>query len=148
MPSKTEHFKEFSIVQGDIKVNVNLSRFSKQYQEAQFWLDSQIMTDMVPHMPHQTNAFINVTRAQSASLAGSGRVIAAAPPAGRFLYEGKVMIDPVTKSPWARPGAKKIVTDKDLTYSNPNAVPHWFDKAKKENLKSWVDGTKRKAGGR
>lgn len=147
MASRMQHFKGFSIVQGNIKVNVDLSRFEHQYQEAQFWLDSQVMTDMVPYMPHQTGTFINVTRAMSAALAGGGEVVAAAPPMGRFLYEGKVMVDPVTKSPWARKGAKKVVTERDSTYSNPKATPHWFDTAKQNHGKVWVDGVKKRAGG-
>lgn len=147
MANKIKHFPKFSIVNGDVKVKVNLARFERQYQEAQFWLDSQIMTDMVPYMPMQTGAFINLTRAQSAALAGSGEVVAAAPPTGRFLYEGKVMVDPVTNSPWARKGAKKIETDRDLKYSNPKATPHWFDTAKERHEKAWVGGVKKRAGG-
>ena len=141
------HFKDISVVNGDIKVNVNLSRFSKQFQEAQFALDSQIMHDMEPLMPRQTGSFISLTRARSAALAGTGEVCAAAPPMGRFLYMGKVMVDPETGSPWARPGAKKVVTERPLTYSNPQAVPHWFDRAKELHEKEWVEIVKEKAGG-
>lgn len=141
------HFKNVSVVSGDIKVNVNLSRFSKQFQEAQFALDSQIMNDMEPLMPRQTGSFISLTRARSAALAGTGEVYAAAPPMGRFLYMGKVMVDPETGSPWARPGAKKIVIERPLTYSNPQAVPHWFDRAKELHEKEWVEIVKNKAGG-
>lgn len=141
------HFKDISVVNGDIKVNVNLSRFSKQFQEAQFALDSQIMHDMEPLMPRVTGTFIGITRARSAALAGSGVVYAAAPPYGQFLYEGKVMVDPDTGSPWARPGAKKVVKERPLTYSNPQAVPHWFDRAKELHVKEWVEIVKEKAGG-
>ena len=147
MASKTFHFPGFSLVQGDIKVDVSLNRFEKQFQEAQYYLDSQIMNDMVPYMPHRDGNFVNVTRLQSAALAGSGKVVAAAPPMGRFLYEGKVMVDPVTGSPWARKGAKKVVTERPLTYSNPKATPHWFDTAKDAHGKAWVKGVKRIAGG-
>lgn len=134
-------------MQADIKIKVSFARFEKQYRDAQFWLDSQIMTDMVPYMPMQTGTFVNITRAQSAALAGSGEVVAAAPPYGRFLYEGKVMVDEVTGSPWARKGAKKIVTDRDLKFSNPKATPHWFDTAKEKHGKAWVKSVKKIAGG-
>ena len=97
-----------------IELDVDLSRVEKQYEKAQYTLDSMVMTSMEPYMPKRTGVFVNVTKAMSAAIAGSGTVIAAAPPFGRFLYEGKVMVDEVTGSPWARPGAKKIVTDKDL----------------------------------
>lgn len=134
----------------NLEMRINLSRFEKQFQDAQYALDSMVMTDMKPFMPHQTGTFINVTSAQSAAIAGSGTVIAAAPPMGRFLYEGKVMVDPLTGSPWARPGAKKIVIDKDLKYDashNPKVTDHWFDEAKKNHGKSWVKAVKKNAGG-
>lgn len=131
----------------DIELDVDLSRFEKQYGKAQYALDSMIMTSMQPYMPHQTGTFINVTKAMSAAIAGSGTVIAAAPPMGRFLYEGKVMVDEKNGSPWARPGAKKVVTDRDLKYSNPKATPHWFDTAKENHGDSWVRAVKKIAGG-
>lgn len=131
----------------NVKMEVNLSRHEKQYEKAQFALDSMVMTSMEPYMPMNTGMFRNVTKAMSAALAGSGKVVAAAPPMGRFLYEGKVMVDEQTGSPWARPGAKKVVTDRDLTYSNPRATPHWFDTAKKNHGASWVKVAKRYAGG-
>ena len=130
-----------------VDMHIDLGRFEKQYHKAQYELDSTVMKDMVPYMPHDTGTFINVTKAMSAALAGTGKVVAAAPPMGRFLYEGKVMVDPVTNSPWARPGAKKVVTDRDLKYSNPKATPHWFDTAKEKHGKSWVKLVKKEAGG-
>ena len=129
---------------------IDLDRFERQYNKAQFGLDSMVMTDMVPYMPMQTGTFINVTKAMSAALAGSGKVVAAAPPMGRFLYEGKVMVDPETNSPWARKGAKKIVTEKDLQYkknAHPKATDHWFDAAKKAHGEEWVNYVKKVAGG-
>ena len=134
----------------DIELDVDLSRFEKQYGKAQYMLDSMVMASMKPYMPHRTGVFRNVTEAMSDAIAGSGTVIAAAPPFGRFLYEGKVMVDPVTNSPWARPGAKKIVTDKDLEYDkshNPKVTDHWFDEAKKNHGKSWINAVKKEAGG-
>ena len=147
MASRTLHFPGFSIVSGYIKADVSLNRFEKQFQKAQFWLDGQVMNDMVPYMPHRDGTFVNLTRMRSAALQGTGKVVAGAPPQGRFLYEGKVMVDPVTGSPWARKGAKKVVTERPLTYSNPKATPHWFDTAKDAHGKSWVKGVKRIAGG-
>lgn len=145
--STTKHFPKFSIVKGDVKVKVDLARFERQYLDAQYELDSQIMQSMMPYMPLQTRNFIQRTCAESAALAGSGVVCAGVPPMGRFLYEGKVMVDPETSSPRARKGAKKVVTDKDLTYANSKAAPHWFDTAKKNHGKAWVNTVKKIAGG-
>lgn len=134
----------------DIELEVDLSRFEKQYGQAQYALDSAVMAGMVPYMPHQTGTFVNVTRAMSAAIAGSGNVIAAAPPFGRFLYEGKVMVDEETGSPWARPGAKKVVTGKSLKYfkgHHKKVQSHWFEAAKKRYGPSWVKLAKNIAGG-
>ena len=134
----------------DIELEVDLTRFNKQYGDAQYALDSAVMTSMQKYMPLRDGVFRNVTNSMSAALAGSGTVVAAAPPFGRFLYEGKVMVDPETNSPWARKGAKKVVTDKDLNYDkshNPNVTDHWFDTAKENHLNEWIKKAKKKAGG-
>lgn len=151
MASKTFHFPSFSIVKGDIKVNVSLNRFEKQFQEAQYCLDGQVFTDMEKYMPFRDGNMRNVSAIMSRSMQGSGQVIAGAPPYGRFLYEGKVMVDPVTGSPWARAGAKKVVTDRDLVFdktAHPRATDHWFDAAKEQYVKSWAKGVKKRAGGK
>lgn len=144
---KYNYVKEDSGRSATIKVDVDLSRFEKQYAKAQYILDSAVMTSMEPYMPHRTGVFINITKALSAAIAGSGTVIAAAPPMGRFLYEGKVMVDEQTGSPWARPGARKVVVDKELSYSRDTATPHWFKTAKEKHGKSWVSAVKNSAGG-
>ena len=144
------YVKEDSGRNASIELDIDLSRFEKQYCKAQFALDSMVMASMVPYMPMRTGTFINVTKAMSAAIAGSGNVVAAAPPFGRFLYEGKVMVDPETNSPWARPGAKKIVTNKDLDYdknAHPKVIDHWFDTAKANHCDSWVEAVKNIAGG-
>ncbi len=139
-----------------IELEVDLSRFEKQYEDAQYVLDSMVMASMVPYMPHRDGVFIDVTRAMSESLAGSGTVVAAAPPFGRFLYEGKVMVDEVTGSPWARKGAKKVLVSEfsgetkakeNITYSNRDATDHWFETAKKKHLDEWLKEVKETAGG-
>lgn len=131
-------------------MEIDLDRFERQFNEAQYLLDSMVMDSMVRFMPMQTGTFINVTRAMSSAIAGTGKVYAAAPPMGRFLYEGLVMVDPVTMSPFARKGVKKVVTDRKLVlnaHAHPNAEDHWFDAAAKADGKRWVVKVKRKAGG-
>ena len=150
MPSKTKHFPSFSIVNGDVQIKVDLSRFERQFRDAQEKLDMAIMESMIPFMPKQTGNFIDRTIIMSTALAGTGIVVAAAPPMGRFLYEGLVMVDPVTGSAWAREAAEKVVTSKAIDYfkgANPQVTDHWFDAAKKADLKDWVSLVKKTAGG-
>ena len=145
-------------------MGIDLSRFEGQYSKAQYALDSMVMTSMVPYMPMDTGTFINVTRGMSAAIAGSGKVVAAAPPMGRFLYEGKKMVDATTgkgpsmvpagpggeRVPRFRKGATLMATDKPLNYSrhaHPNVTDHWFETAKKNHGDVWVKQTKKLAGG-
>lgn len=62
-------------------------------------------------------------------------------PYARFLYFGKLMIDPVTGSSWARRGTKKVLTNKDLVFTkaiHPQAQSHWFEASKSLNLPKWI----------
>lgn len=141
------HYRDRNI-RADLEID--LGRFEGQYSRAQYLLDSMVMNDMIPYMPMQTAQFMNVTRAMSASIAGSGKVVAAAPPFGRFLYNGKVMVGEQSGSPWAKKGERKVVTDRNLEYyrgRHPQARSHWFDAAKKKNQKKWIRQTRNTAGG-
>ena len=131
-------------------MEIDLSRFEGQYSRAQYELDSMVMTSMVPYMPMQTGTFINVTRGMSQAIAGSGKVVAAASPMGRFLYEGNVMVGERTKSAYAAKGEKKVAIERKLQYSraaHPGVTDHWFDTAKKYHGKTWIRKTKQTAGG-
>lgn len=159
MASKIHHFKGFSVVDGDVKVKIDMSRFEEQYRKAQYQLDGAVMNSMVPFMPMETGTFVNVTRAASAAVQGYGRVFAAYGPQGRFLYEGKGMVDEKTGSSWARKGAKKVLVSQysgktrakeALTYTktkHPAAQAHWFDAAKEKDGETWIREVKETAGG-
>ena len=138
-----ERFPDYHFDQGGVTIRVSMGRTNKNLARAQIWLEQQVMNDMLPVMPLRTGSFQQRTRAMNTVMLGSGQVWAAAPPYGRFLYGGKVMVDSVTGSPWARKGAKKVVTGRDLTFSRPGAVPRWFEVAKASNLGAWKNGVKR-----
>jgi hypothetical protein len=132
------------------EMSIDLKRFEGQYSKAQYFLDSMVMDSMVPYMPMQTGTFINVTRGMSQAVAGSGKVFAAAPPFGRFLYEGKVMVGERTGSAFAEKAVRKVTTERPLQYSrhaHPQVTDHWFDTAKINHGKVWVRKTKEMAGG-
>ena len=168
MAQKTIHFKKYSIVKNGVTVKLDLSRFEKQFVQAQYQLDGQVMSSMVPFMPMVTGQFIDVTKEASASIQGSGQVYAAFGPQGRYLYEGKVMVDSQTgKGPRKiygkdgsfiglrfRKGAKLKEPKRPLRYMgrdyigpHPDVTDHWFDAAKKKDGKRWVANVKRTAGG-
>ena len=144
---------------GNMTLDLSLDRLEKQFQRAQYDLDSTIMTDMEVFMPKQDGTFVNATKAMSQAIAGSGRVVAAAPPFGRFLYYGKTMVDVETGSPFARLAAKKVLVSQfggktnakenlDLSRGiNPRAQAEWFEVAKKYYGKVWIRKAEKTAGG-
>ena len=154
--SKTHHFKNISIVKSGIKLELDMSRMERNINNAQRVLDEAVMTSMEPLMPLDgPGNFIDRTKIESASLAGTGVVVAAAGPYGRFLYEGKTMVDEKTGSPWARKAAKKVLVSQysgktkakeKLTYSRSGATSHWFDKAKVKDCDNWIDQVKEELG--
>lgn len=146
----TEHFGPFSVEHADVTIKIDLSRLSENIDRAQYWLDTQVMTDMVPYMPIITGNFIDRTKATSEAWAGTGKVCAGAPPMGRFLYEGIVMVGETSGSPWAMKGEKKVVTDRPIQYTttfHPDVQAHWFDATKAAHIQEWTAGVKKIAGG-
>lgn len=141
-----KHFKDFSVEKMNVKIKLDMSGLDEAIQRAQYALDGAIMHSMIPFMPKVNGNFIQRTVAKSAAVQGTGIVYAGVGPEGRFLYEGKVMVDPVTGSTYARPGAKKIVTERELNYNklaNPDVQKEWFLTAKRKDMKEWEDAMNR-----
>lgn len=139
--------KGFDMVTEDIEVHVTMKPTTDRLNTAFRNLKTNIMNGMQPLMPFREGYLTKLTRAANTTLLDDERMYAAAGekaggvPYGRFLYNGKVMIGEKSRSPWARKDEKKIVTSKplDLAHSNnPNAVPFWFDEAKKRYMKQWL----------
>lgn len=144
--TRIHHFEGFSIKRAGIDIEIDMDRIENNLNRAQYELDSAVMTSMEPFMPMETGQFISVTKGMSAAVAGSGQVVAAAPPSGRFLYEGNAMVGKYSKSAWAKKGEKKITTGAKLTYTRGG--PKWFDKAKAKDGDNWVKIVKETAGGK
>ena len=141
-----KHFKDFSVEKMNVKIKLDMSGLDEAIQRAQYALDGAIVLSMIPFMPKVNGNFIQRTVAKSAAVQGTGIVYAGVGPEGRFLYEGKVMVDPVTGSTYARPGAKKIVTERELNYNklaNPDVQKEWFLTAKRKDMKEWEDAMNR-----
>ena len=140
--SEIQHFPNISYVGANFRINVSLDRFSQQFADAQQWLGDRVLEDSKAYMPHLTGGL-----QQRSHTEDGGKKVIFPGPYGRFQYGGKVMVDPVTGSPWARKGAKKVLTDRPLKYSNPQATDHWFDTAKAQHGEYWIAGVKQRAGG-
>ena len=155
------HFEKWSLVRGHIRINMNLKRFEKHFETAQWWLGEQVLQGCQALMPMSTGSLQQRSRSEKdllplkerSSLEDGGRRVVFPGPYARYLYMGRVMVDSVTgKGPRKIPtgpgeyvlrfrkGAKLKPTGRRLTYSNPEAVDHWFDEAKARNLPHWLRG--------
>lgn len=141
MPN-AKRIPDVSFVGDGFRVHIKLDRFSKQFAAAQQWLGDRVLEDCKPFMPFLTGGL-----QQRSHTENDGAQVVFPGPYARFLYGGKVMVDPVTGSPWARKGAKKVLTDRSLQYSQPLATDHWFDEAQAQHGEYWIKEVKKMGGG-
>jgi hypothetical protein len=101
---------------------------------AEHVLAEQIEKDNQPFVPAFTESITQRTRVDGSAVIYPG-------PYARFLYYGKVMVDPNTGSTYAPKGGTKVLTDRNLVFSkavHPQAQSHWFEASKAQNLDKWV----------
>lgn len=101
---------------------------------AEHILAQQIMKDTTPFVPALTGSLTQRTRVVGNEVIYPG-------PYARFLYNGKVMVDPATGSTYAPKGGTKVVTDRNLVFNttgHPQAQSHWFEASKAQNLEKWL----------
>lgn len=94
----------------------------------------QVRKDTSPYVPMLTGSLDKRTRADGSEVIYPG-------PYARYLYFGKLMVDPATGSSYASKGTTKVLTNKNLVFntaSHVQAQSHWFEASKAENLEKWV----------
>lgn len=134
-----------------MSIDISFDRLARYMSASQRALDEQILTDMVNYMPMQTGNLVHNTIMQNVENIGTGELILDTTDYARYLYHGKLMVDPETGSAWAQKGATKVLTDVDLTYStsaNSKAGSHWFERAKEERKRTWLKVARQAAGKR
>ena len=134
--SDMEHFEHVSYVHTNIAVDLRFDGLSAGLNKAQMWLAEQVLQDCRAVMPLLTGLLQQRSHTET-----NGRKVVFPGPYGRCQYMGKVMVDPETNSPWARKGAVKVVTDRDLRFAA--GVPHWAEVAQNEHGNGWAEGCKR-----
>ncbi len=149
------NFPKITYDSGVVHVTLDLRDCAERHKEAQKWLGDRVLDDSRACMPHLTGGL-----QQRSHTEDDGRKVVFPGPTAGYLYRGKVMVDSVTgKGPHKIPtgpgeyilrfrkGAKLVPTTRNLTYSNPQAVPEWFEHAKQLNKQFWIEGVAKKLGG-
>lgn len=109
-------------------------RLAEECTKAEHTVALQIRKDTSPHVPALTGSLDKRTRVDGSEVIYPG-------PYARYLYYGKLMVDPETGSSYAPKGTTKVLTDKNLVFNkamHTQAQSHWFEASKAENLEKWV----------
>nr|DAR06980.1 MAG TPA: Minor capsid protein [Caudoviricetes sp.] len=124
-----------------LKFNVHTSgldslreKVSSASDKAAHIVAMQVRKDTSPYVPALTGSLDKRTRVDGGEIIYPG-------PYARYLYFGKLMVDPATGSSYAQKGSTKVLTDKKLVFNKAmhgQAQSHWFEASKAENLEKWV----------
>jgi hypothetical protein len=97
-------------------------------------LAQQVAKDTSPFVPALTGSLDQRTQVVEDAVIYPG-------PYARFLYYGKVMVDPNTGSTFAPLGGSKVTTDRNLVFTkavHAQAQSHWFEASKAQNIDKWL----------
>ena len=124
-----------------LKFNVHTSgldslreKVSSASDKAAHIVAMQVRKDTSPYVPALPGSLDKRTRVDGGEIIYPG-------PYARYLYFGKLMVDPATGSSYAQKGSTKVLTDKNLVFNKAmhgQAQSHWFEASKAENLEKWV----------
>ena len=119
-------------IQFDVKVEINDAKLKSRVDRANEILANEAMKDTDKFVPKLTGTLSGGTRVSDGQIVYPG-------PYARYLYHGKLMVDPETGSSYARKGSTKTLTGKSINVakSNPMAQPEWFEVSKGLNLEKW-----------
>lgn len=129
------------------KLKLDFKPLGEKLDYAQDVLDAAVWNDVQKYMPVDTGALKSATNTLNVN--ERGRVWLYPPDSeyGHYQHEGVVYVDPITGkgafySPeygfWSRPGVTKVPSDRQLTYSQPDATAHWGETAFNNHADEWV----------
>lgn len=114
-------------------------RLAQASTAAEHALAERVATDTERFVPFVTGSLADRTKV-------IGNMIVYPAPMSRYLYFGKLMVDPETGSAWAKEGVSKVKTDRNLVFTrdfNADAQSHWFEASKAVNLEKWKKQAKK-----
>ena len=103
-------------------------------ERAEHILAIQVEKDTTPFVPALTGSMTQRTRVVGSDIIYPG-------PQSKYLYYGKLMVDPNTGSSYAPKGGTKVLTDRELVFTktmHAQAQSHWFEASKAQNLDKWL----------
>ncbi len=134
---------------GNVDIQLNTERLDRNLKEAQKLLNEQVVADCDPLIPFKQGALRNSVNYPQGIYGGE---IGYNTPYAHYQYDGIVYGPnyPIRDAQgnitgWYSP-PKKYPTGRQLTYHTPGTTDHFFEKAKEQHGKEWIDLVKRTAG--
>jgi len=127
-----------------VEIEIDLEKFGKKLDLAQNVLDAQVWNDVQKYMPMDTGNMIAETNILNQATRGEVYLYPPELDYGHYQYEGILYVDPVTGSPFATEGTKKVPANpvRNLTYQNSMAESHWGEVAIENHKNQWVQVVK------
>ena len=117
-----------------VKFEIPNDLLDKASEKAETAVAQQILKDTEPYVPALTGSLSQRAYTDGGAVVYPG-------PYARYLYHGKLMVDPTTGSSSAPKGGTKVLADKSLVFSrsmHPQAQDHWFEASKAQNGDKWI----------
>ena len=126
---------------GSVSIKLDTSRIEGNLERAQDKLDQQVLADIKRYMPaSQQHAMINATDIIEPGLISTNT------PYAHYQYIGLLRTDEQGRAVVGEGKKKPILTDIPLKHSGADAYSYWFEHAKQEHGKEWLELVKREAG--
>lgn len=127
----------------NIKVSMDkqgiLAKYSEANNKALKLLQGQVVSDCNKYAPEDQHILKRSAETHSRVLESFGNTelrLVWSTPYARYLYYGYLMIDPETRSSYAREGVRKLRTLRTLRYSKGGKL--WCQRAKERHMKDWT----------
>lgn len=124
------------IKDGNLQFDFDSRKMDAKLARSQKKLDAQILADCLPLVPFSQG-----------ELRSSGHIVEPGllqwdGPYAHYQYTGILYLTEDGRT-IAEKGEKKYPTDKNLKYHEPNTTDHWFEEAKRQYKKKWIDLTRK-----
>lgn len=127
---------------GSINITLDTKRLDNNILEAQKLLNEQVAADCEPYVPFSQGALRNNVRYPDGI---HGGIIEYDTPYAHYIYTGTLYLTKDGRS-FAQRYEKKYPTEKMLAYHEPGTGSKWFESAKEDHGREWINLVKKTAG--
>lgn len=143
-----------------MEIKLDLSSVKDELEKLDFLARNKVLkfaANEIMRLSDDYVPFDSGTLKNSAYVTELGDEIVYPSPYAQYMYQGKLMVDPITKKGafydpitnryWSRPGVKKELTDTPLNYTGaPKRGAHWAEKAWEEHKEDVIESIEKYIG--